>query len=222
MTPFYANYGYHPAMNGAPIQGIKGASKELADHILKTQEELHSMLKLAQEKQKEFYDNYINNEEFQEGDKVWLKHENLTTTHPSQKLDYKWMGPYTIEKQYSRLVYRLKLLTEMKMHPVFNIDKLSKWKPDQIPGRPPAWPPPVVVEPTGPEWEVEEINDSKYFHNKLWYHVKWKDYDIGEDDWQPASNLQNAPQLITEFHQKHPDAVGPKPLVKKPRRKISS
>jgi hypothetical protein len=70
MTPFYANYGYHPAMNRAPIQGIEGASKELADHILKTQEELHSMLKLAQGKQKEFYDNYVNNEEFQEGDKV--------------------------------------------------------------------------------------------------------------------------------------------------------
>jgi hypothetical protein len=154
MTPFYANYGYHPAMNGAPIQGIKGASKELADHILKTQEELHSMLKLAQEKQKEFYDNYVNDEEFQEGDKVWLKHENFTTTRPSQKLDYKWMGPYTIEKRYSRLAYQLKLPTEMKMHPVFNIDKLSKWKPDQIPGRPPAQPPPVVVEPTGPEWEV--------------------------------------------------------------------
>jgi hypothetical protein len=73
-----------------------------------------------------------------------------------------------------------------------------------------------------PEWEVEEINNSKYFHNKLWYHVKWKDYDIGEDDWQPASSLQNAPQLITEFHQKHPDAVGPKLLVRKLRRRISS
>jgi hypothetical protein len=61
----------------------------------------------------------------------------------------------------------------------------------------------------GPEWEVEEINDSKYFHNKRLYHVKWKDYDIGEDDWQPALNLQNVPQLVTEFHQKHPDVAGP-------------
>jgi hypothetical protein len=210
-SPFYANYGYHPAMNGALVQGIQGESKELANHILKTQEELKSTLLLAQEKQKEFYDTYSNKVELEKGDKVWLKHENFTTTRPSQKLDYKWMGPYEIEKKHSRLAYRLKLPTMMKIYPVFNIDKLAKWKPDEIPGRPPTNPPPVIVEDQGPEWEVESVDDLRYYYNKLQYLVKWKGYGIGEDPWQPAENLSNSPQLIEEFHNVTVTDVGIRP-----------
>jgi hypothetical protein len=102
----------------------------------------------------------------------------------------------------------------MKIHPVFNIDKLTKWTKDKIPGCEPKQPAPVVVAPEGNEWELEEIDNSRYFCNKLQYHVKWKEYGYGEDPWQPAENLLNAPQLVEEFHSQNPKAAGPK-LVNK-------
>jgi hypothetical protein len=219
MSPFFANNGYHPSMNGEPIQGIQGASKDLIAHISEIQEELKSTMLLAQERQKEYYDKYARQQELKAGDKVWLKHENFATDRPSQKLEHKWMGPYKILERHSALAYRLELPTTMKIHPVMNIDKLCKWVKDEIPGREPARPEPVIVAPEGNEWEVEEIDDSRYFHNNLWYHVKWKDYGYGEDPWQKATNLLNSPQLIEEFHAKYPKAAGPKLSNKKRRKK---
>ena len=54
------------------------------------------------------------------GDKVWLGSENIRTTRPTKKLDYKWLGPYTINWVISRNVYWLKLPVSFgQVHPVF-------------------------------------------------------------------------------------------------------
>src|SRR5258708_24503347 len=34
-------------------------------------------------------------------DKVWLNAQNYMTTHPTKKLDHKWLGPFVIEKVLS-------------------------------------------------------------------------------------------------------------------------
>jgi hypothetical protein len=221
MSPFKATYGYNANINGQPIQGIEGSSKDLVENITAIQTELKSTMLLAQERMKKYYDQHSSTQELKEGDKVWLKHENFTTDRPSQKLDHKWMGPYKILQKHSELAYRLELPITMKIHPVFNIDKLTKWTKDEIPGREPKRPAPTVVAPEGNEWEVEEIDNSRYFRNKLQYHVKWKEYGYGEDPWQPAENLLNAPQLIEEFHNQNPKAAGPKLTNKRKRKKAN-
>ncbi len=35
------------------------------------------------------------------GAKVWLNAQNYMTTHPTKKLDHKWLGPFVIEKVIS-------------------------------------------------------------------------------------------------------------------------
>src|SRR5882672_8076821 len=39
------------------------------------------------------------------GDKVWLNGQNITTTHPMNKLDHKWLGPYPVDKVISLSAY---------------------------------------------------------------------------------------------------------------------
>jgi hypothetical protein len=49
MSPFKATYGYNANINGQPIQGIEGLSKDLVKNITAIQAELKSTMLLAQE-----------------------------------------------------------------------------------------------------------------------------------------------------------------------------
>ena len=57
-----------------------------------------------------------------------------------------------------------------------------------------------------PEYEVEEVLDSRVRWRHLEYLVKWKGYDAAHNSWEPFANLQNAKRIITRFHKNHPDA----------------
>jgi len=59
-----------------------------------------------------------------------------------------------------------------QLHPVFNVIKLSAALEDLIPGRKlQALPPPVVVD-REPEWEVEEILDSRWHWRRFQFLIK--------------------------------------------------
>ena len=54
-------------------------------------------------------------------DRVWLKRMNIRTTRPSNKLDHKQIGPYTILEKVGLHTYKLDLPASVKLHPVFHI-----------------------------------------------------------------------------------------------------
>ena len=123
------------------------------------------------------------------GNKVWLSSENIRTTRPTKKLDYKWLGPYTIDWVISRNAYRLKLPTSFgQVHPVFSVTLLRPYDNDPITKRQECHlplPPPVVHDSIK-EYEVEKILNSRIFHRKVEYLVCWKGYGVEEDEWQPS------------------------------------
>ena len=49
------------------------------------------------------------------------------------------------------------------MHPVFNVVKVSAAPDDLIPERELRAPPPPIVIDGEPEWEVEEVLDSRWY-----------------------------------------------------------
>ena len=67
---------------------------------------------------------------FKEGDKVYLVWRNIKTKRPSDKLDYKKLGPFPILQVISKSNYRLSLSKTMKIHPVFHILLLELAHPD--------------------------------------------------------------------------------------------
>jgi hypothetical protein len=118
------------------------------------------------------------------------------------------LGPFPIIAKLSNLLYRLKLPNTLRIHNVFHVSLLEKYTQDTIPGRCKTRPPPIITPEGDIEWEVHRVLDSRLFGRwkKLQYLVSWKGYGPEENSWEPAENLENAPEAVAEFHRSHPKA----------------
>ena len=144
------------------------------------------------------------------GDYVWLLRKNIKTTQPSTKLDFKCLGKFRIIKKVSSHAYKLDLPASMKVHPVFHISLLEPAATDPLPDQVQPPPPPVIVEEEEPEWEVDEIVDSKIAGRTLKYLVRWVGYT--DLTWEPNTMLANALSVVKRFHQLYPSKPRPRNL----------
>ena len=48
--------------------------------------------------------------------------------------------------------------------------------------------------------------DSKVVNQKLWYLVKWKDFGVDHNSWEPW-DMVHTPDLVSEFYHKYPGAA---------------
>ena len=169
------------------------------------------MIQIAGDQAKRTYDCAAHlHHTFEVGERVPLRHDNIATTVPSRKLAYKFLGPFPIISKISDVVYRLRLPKSLRIHDVFHVSLLEKYRPHTIEGRECRPPPPIVTPQGDIEWEVREVLDSRLFGHwkKLQYLVSWEGYGPEQNSWAPASNLKNAPEAVQEFHQRNPTAVG--------------
>ena len=59
---------------------------------------------------------------------------------------------------------------------------------------------PLPIQVDGPpEFEVNSILDSRFRRRKLHYLVDWVGYDESERTWEPAENITNARDAISDF-----------------------
>ena len=207
-TPFFLEYGQHPRMGFEPRMPSGNESvNEFTDRMKSALEEAKASLVKAKDDMAKYYDRKrLPTPVFKPGDKVYLDASDIRTTQPSRKLAHRRLGPYVVEKQVSKLAYRLKLPPSMsRLHPVFNVVKLTPVPADPIVGRhPPPQPPPVLVDGEE-EYEVEEILDSKMFRGRLRYKIKWKGYGPEHNNWEYATEV-HSPKLIADFYRKNPGA----------------
>ena len=92
-----------------------------------------------------------------------------------------------------------------RLHPVFNVVKLTPAPADPIEGHHPCPPLLSQIIDGEAEWVVEEVLDSKMMNWKLRYLVKWEGFGIEHNSWEPWDNI-HAPELVMDFHQRHPAA----------------
>ena len=92
-----------------------------------------------------------------------------------------------------------------RLHPVFNIVKLTPAPVNPIEGH--RLHPPMLLEiiDKEEEWVVEEVLDSKMMNWKLCYLVKWKVFRVEHNSWEPWDNI-HALELVADFHWRHPVA----------------
>ena len=137
-TPFLLNTGRHPWMGFEPHQPPSRfeAVNKFTDQMKDTLEEA----KLALAKAKDNMARYYNCRRspapsFSPSDMVYLDSEDIQTTCPLKKLSHRRLSPYLVERRVRKYAYRLVLPPLMRrLHPVFNIVKLSPAPDDPIVG----------------------------------------------------------------------------------------
>jgi hypothetical protein len=205
-TPFQLMYGMHPRK---PIDLTAESRAPAADEFIKT---MTSTIKMARENiskaqtaMKIQADKRRRDHDFHIGDKVMLNAKNLKlpSTH-SRKLSPKWVGPFKIIGQKHKDSFELDLENKFNIHPVFHVSLLKPWianDDNEFPERNQE-PPPTIIINNEEEFEAEAIVKKRTRYGKTQYLVKWKGYRDEDCTWEPENNLQNAPELITEFNQK--------------------
>jgi len=166
----------------------------------------------AQEAQCKAQDSWIKDKlkykPFVIGDKVWLEGTNLNLpANVTPKLSPRQYGPFRVAAIISNLAFKIELPSHWKIHNVFHASLLMPYRETEAHG--PNWiePPPDIIEGE-PEWEVEQILQSRRFGRtkKKQYLVRWKGYSPSHDSWVDKSDM-NAEDLITDFYKDHPAAI---------------
>jgi hypothetical protein len=200
MSPFFANYGYHPTAYKQP-RADKASAQEAVVRASKLKQ-LHHQLGLDLEFCGQRSAEYANKKRSQEpslekGGKVYLLRRNVKTRRPCGKLDFKKLGPFEIAEKISSVNYRLKLPKSSRLHPVFHVSLLEPVK-----GAAPV-DETTDIQPEHEIYDVEKILDSKVSRGTTMYLVKWLDWDDVHNTWEPDSNL-SCPEKLEEFHRKNP------------------
>jgi hypothetical protein len=95
----------------------------------------------------------------------------------------------------------------MNVHPVFHVSLLEPVRGDPMPGQRLPPPEPVIID-REPEYEVEDVVNSRIFRRRLQYLIKWRGWDVLT--WEQATEV-NKLKAIDDFHAQHPNKPGPLP-----------
>ena len=218
-----------------PIEGTPTAKREMknADAFVKKiqdlQEYLRSQLIWSRAKQEEQANARRHPAiELKIGDKVMLNRRFIETMRPNKSLNWKNLGPYSIKKVINNTAYQLDLPDSMsEIYPVFHPWLLHLNESNPLPGQHDPDPGPIVIAHE-PEWEVEEILDSRLYRRKLdpitrekellQYRIRFTGWDTYNQTpkWENFDKLENARDAVADFHHRYPDKPGPHSTYQRP------
>jgi hypothetical protein len=228
LSPFYANYGFHPRTNWpVEMESKNPASKSYAHWMTSVHELCASHLKITQERMSRYYDRTKSAPpQYSVGDLVMLNGKNIRTRRAAKKLDNKLFGPFKVNKVVgtSKMSVGLELPKRWRVHNVFHVSLLEPYRQSAKGLREP----PIVVTERGFKdkfginhevgydvdgaqvlegFEVEEIMGSQFStdSDRVLYLVKWVGYPE-KSEWteEPLDHLPRA--MVRAFHKRHPTA----------------
>jgi hypothetical protein len=205
-TPFFLNSGQHPRTGFEPqAPSHLESANEFTEWMKLALEEAKAALNKVKDDMARYYNQRcLPAPVYKPDDLVYLDASDIKTTHPSLKLSHRRLGPFPIERQVSRHAYQLHLPFPMRrLHPVFNIVKLTSAPADLIAGHCTMLPSPPEVIEGEEEYLVAEILDSKMFRGRLKFKIKWEGYGPEDDSWEYPTEV-HAPERVADFYQKHP------------------
>ncbi len=187
-TPFWANYEYNPKVWQEPQAHESQSQKAILDitEIKKLHRDLTNRIQQQTEQTTEV-------KPFVVEEKVYLRTNNIHMKWQSKKLNNKSIEPFKVKRNVKGLSYKLDLLKEMRIHPVFHAFMLqccNQFIPLQ------------VIETSvelNKEYEVENILEKRMISGKTHYLVKWKRYDTSENTWKLRENLLNCVRTLQQF-----------------------
>jgi len=210
VSPFLLNTGRHPTLPISIEQTTVPAAEDMVERINNLIHIAQENLKKAQESQAKYANQRCREETFEPGDQVLLSTQHIEADgqrkRPSKKLQPRFIGPYKIIQEISPVAYKLELPPHLKIHPVFHVSLLQRYKANDerlFPDRVILPPPPIEVN-NEEEFEVEAILDKriKKFgkHQRTEYLVHWKGYPEHDSTWEPETNLQHAQEALEMYN----------------------
>jgi hypothetical protein len=205
------NYGQHPNLPANLIKPETSPVPAVEDLL----NQIASAQKLAKEEmtrsviQQQIYSDKGRREEvFAVGEEVLLSTRNLTPLNmknrPTKKLTEKYTGPFKVIERIGPVAYRLQLNDKLRVHNVFHVSLLKRFKdnPELFASRKETPPEPIEIDGET-EYEVEKILDSRNRKSKnkvtREYLVKWKGYGDSDATWEPLKNLEHAEDLLRDY-----------------------
>jgi hypothetical protein len=200
-APYELWMGFIPRAHQPDRPSDVPAIEKCKEQITEARKQAREAMKRAQE----LLGRASSHRPYHKGQQVWLEGTNIQTTHPISKLRPKHYGPFRITEIIGSTTYCLELLTNWKIHNAFHASLLLPYQETKEHGRNFLEPLPELIEGQ-PEWEVEEILNSRLHRRKLQYLIKWKGYLEVHNSWEPKENV-NAPILLAAFHKRNPAAI---------------
>jgi hypothetical protein len=163
----------------------------------------HHLLR-AQKRQARYANQHRREISFAIGEWVWVRTDHLRLPqHPSSKLKPCYAGPWKIVAKVGNAAYRLQLNANSKLHPVFYVGQLRRYRvrldhfaDDE--GNPLPAPPELVDDHD--EYEIERILGVREFEGKRQFLVKWLGYPAEQNTWENEEGLRhNASDMLSEF-----------------------
>ena len=208
-SPFYLNYGYHPTV---PIELLKGDEEtklEAVDSFVSRVQNVwnHAKKNLMQSvrMQAKYYNEKHREVEYNVGDLVLLSSKNLSFKGVPTKLKKKFVGPFEIVEKIGTQTYRLKLPDTWRIHNVFHISLLKKWKTAMY-----------RMEANEPIDELEAVNEPRFEVERIlqWqkasrtgrkeYLTLWTGYPIEEATWEPEEHFDDREALHRSLEDDQP------------------
>ena len=212
LSPFYANYGFHPRSNWPIDRAVQNpASKTYTHWMTSVHQTCVENLNHTREQMGKYHDRGKQPPPaYRVGDMVMLHGRNLKTRRPTKKFDDKMFGPFKIDRVISPMAMRLKLPRSWKIHPTFHVKLLEPFRTSA--NRSPPDTTQILNDLDGiltTDWIPEEIMGSSYSRGqrRVLYLIRWEGYP-DEKSWteEPYEHLENCVDLLRDFHSKNPAA----------------
>ena len=193
-SPFYLNYGYHPVLPVELLKGDEEVKIEAVDNFVsRVQREWdHAKRNLLRsvQKQQQYYNQRHRMVEYKVGDLLLLSSKNLSFRNIPAKLQQKFVGPFEVTEKIGPQAYRLNLPDTWKIHNVFHVSLLKRWKTSVYR---------ETEDETAAELNIEEKKTDVIEKILRWkktgrgqppaYLILWKGHPLEEATWEPADRL---------------------------------
>ena len=194
-SPFFLNYGYHPVLPVELLKGDEEVKTEAVDNFVKRiqREWDHAKRNLLQsvQKQQQYYNQRHRMVEYKVGDLLLLSSKNLSFKNIPAKLQKKFVGPFEVIEKIGPQAYRLDLPDTWKIHNVFHVSLLKRWKTSVYR---------ETEDETAAELNIEEKKTDVIEKILRWkktgrgqppaYLILWKGHPLEEATWEPASRFK--------------------------------
>ncbi|KAE8222388.1 hypothetical protein CF319_g4403 [Tilletia indica] len=221
MSPFFANYGFHPRLD----INLRSSTIPAAHKHARVLQQTHKIAQDNIRKALETHAKYANLRrspapQHQPGDLVWLIRKNIRTDRPSDKLDAKRLGPFPIERQVGKSAFRLSLPPSMRVHPTFHVSLLEPHHASTLRSRPLTITAPTPIASDGSQdFQIQRILDSRVRYRKLEYLVQYVGTGPEQAQWVNTDTISTTHPHRLAFHRQYPAKPSsvPPPQPRRPR-----